>query len=86
MPTESDSCSRKTNEDGESTPPSLGCLSPKKKKKPKCLRAPCVIKPDDAFSANAVASSFKEGRAEKSAFCWPLSGVGVRRRGSRGQR
>ena len=85
MPTEPDSCSRKTNEDGGSTPPSLGCLSPKKKKKPKCLKGPCVSKLD-AFSANAVASSFKEGWAEKSAFCWLLSGVGVRRGGSRGRR
>ena len=40
MPTEPDSCSRKTNEDGESTPSSLGCLSPKKEKKTQVSESP----------------------------------------------
>ena len=43
----------------------------------------CVSKLD-AFFANVMVSSFKEGQAEKDTFCWSLSGVGIRRGGQQG--
>lgn len=57
--------------------------SKEEKKKPKRLKA-CYVSKLDAFSANMMVSSFKEGQAEKNTFCGSLSGVGIRRGGQQG--